>query len=57
MGVDLEGRYRLTLEHPMSRCRLLASSDLAACYQLAQSVLKIGYALTDRGGGWVHRSA
>jgi len=32
---------------------------LAACYQLAQSVLKIGFVLAKkggiRGGGWVHR--
>ena len=38
----------------------------SACYQLAQSVLKIGSALAERvgqgevggtgGGGWVHRS-
>ena len=31
----------------------------AACYQLAQSVLKIGSALAERvgrGGGWVHCS-
>ena len=27
--------------------------NLAACYQLAQSVLKIGSALAERGGGWV----
>ena len=29
---------------------------LAACYQLAQSVLKIGSALPERRGGWVHCS-
>ena len=33
---------------------------LAACYQLAQSVLKIGSVLAERGGigggGWVHPS-
>ena len=37
---------------------ILASSDLAACYQLVQSVLNIGFALTKKGGigggGWAY---
>ena len=35
------------------------SSDLAACYQLAQSILKIGFALAERvgRGSWVGDSA
>ena len=43
------GINRLTAIDAYTRHR-----NSAACYQLAQSVLKIGSALA--GGGWVHRS-
>ena len=69
MGYKIEGKHKspflrislYTTVNPLTADYTLWHHHiLPACYQLAQSVLKIGPVLAERvrqgGGGWVHRS-